>query len=87
MRKLIIVLAVAIACYTCTDVMVGHVTNAKQDGHVDWSTHHLEEPYTYINYGGLDCNEGDKVITMEIYSPTNLVDGIVFRKDIVLKGE
>ena len=71
--------------FELTDVMVGHVTNARQDGHVDWSTHTISEPFTYINYKGLDCYEGDRILTLELYSPANLEDGIVFRKDVVLK--
>ena len=71
--------------FELTDVMVGHVTNAKQDGHVDWAIHEVNEPFTYISYKGLDCYEGDRVLTLELYSPANLEDGIIYRKDIVLK--
>ena len=71
--------------FELTDIMIGHVTNARQDGHVDWSTHEVSEPFTYINYKGLDCYEGDRILTLELYSPANLEDGIVFRKDVVLK--
>ena len=71
--------------FELTDIMVGHVINARQDGHVDWSTHEISEPFTYISYKGLNCYEGDKVLTLELYSPANLEDGIVFRKDVVLK--
>ena len=52
--------------FACTDVMVGTVTNSRQDGHVD----------------GLDWEKGDKILTLESYSPANLVDGIVYRKDV-----
>ena len=71
--------------FELTDIMIGHVTNARQDGHVDWATHEVNEPFTYINYKGLDCYEGDRILTLELYSPANLEDGIVFRKDVVLK--
>lgn len=71
--------------FELTDIMIGHVTNAKQDGHVDWAIHEVNEPFTYINYNGLDCYEGDRVLTLELYSPANLEDGIIYRKDVVLK--
>lgn len=71
--------------FELTDVMIGHVTNAKQDGHVDWAIHEVSEPFTYISYKGLDCSKEDKVLTLEIYSPMNLEDGIIYRKDVVLK--
>ena len=68
--------------FACTDVMVGTVTNSRQDGHVDWGMHTVVEPFTYISYKGLDCQKGDKILTLEIYSPANLEDGIVFRRDV-----
>ena len=68
--------------FACTDVMVGTVTNSRLDGHVDWGMHTVVEPFTYISYAGLDCEKGDKILTLEIYSPANLEDGIVYRKDV-----
>lgn len=68
--------------FTCTDVMIGTVTNSRQDGHVDWNSHTVAEPFTYISYAGLDCQKGDKILTLEIYSPANLEDGILLRKDV-----
>ncbi len=68
--------------FACTDVMVGTVTNSRQDGHVDWAIHEVTEPFTYISYAGIDCQKGDKILTLEVYSPANLVDGIVYRKDV-----
>lgn len=72
----------AFLTFSCTDVMVGTVTSQNLDGHVDWSTHTLAEPFTYISYDGLDCQKGDRMLTIEVYSPVNLEDGICFRKDI-----
>ena len=88
MKKSIIAILSALTLFIgfeCTDVMVGHVTNGKLDGHVDWSSHELYEPFTYISYNGVNCYKGDKILTVEIYIPTNLEDGIVYRKDVVLK--
>jgi len=68
--------------FACTDVMVGTVTNSRQDGHVDWAIHEVTEPFTYISYAGIDCQKGDKILTLEIYSPANLEDGILIRKDV-----
>lgn len=73
---------VAFLTFACTDVMMGTVTNSRLDGHVDWSSHTIAEPFTYISYAGIDCQKGDKILTLEIYSPTNLEDGIVYRKDV-----
>ena len=86
MKKFIItVLIVLFVAFELTDVMVGHVTNIDMDGHVDWSSHTLCEPYTYINYNGLDCMKGDRILTLEVYSPLNMEDGIIFRKDMVIR--
>lgn len=68
--------------FACTDVMVGTVTNSRLDGHVDWGIHTVVEPFTYISYAGIDCQKGDRMLTIEVYSPVNLEDGICFRKDI-----
>ena len=86
MKKIIItVLIVLFVAFELTDVMVGTVTNMSRDGHVDWSSHTLCEPFTYINYNGIDCMKGDKILTLEVYSPLNVEDGIVFRRDMVIK--
>lgn len=86
MKKIIItVLIVLFVAFELTDVMVGTVTNMNRDGHVDWSSHTLCEPFTYINYNGIDCMKGDRILTLEVYSPLNMEDGIVFRRDMVIK--
>lgn len=72
----------AFMAFACTDIMVGTVTNSRLDGHVDWGMHTVTEPFTYISYAGLDCEKGDKILTLEIYSPANLEDGILLRKDV-----
>lgn len=86
MKKVIITVLIALfVAFELTDVMLGTVTNMNRDGHVDWSSHTLCEPFTYINYNGIDCIKGDRILTLEVYSPLNLEDGIVFRKDMVIK--
>lgn len=72
----------AFMAFACTDIMIGTVTNSRLDGHVDWGMHTVTEPFTYISYAGLDCQKGDKILTLEIYSPANLEDGILLRKDV-----
>ena len=84
MKKLLVVLAL-LCCFYCTEITKGTVVDELGNGHCDWCTHGVEEPFSYINYGRTGAEKGDEVVTLFLYEPWNRVDGIFFRYDVVIE--
>ena len=89
MRKIFAIVTAAmlgILTLSCVDVVKGTCLDYRCNGHCDWALHGVNEPYSYISYKGTGACPGDTVWTLEVYSPTNLVDGIVYRYDYVIEN-
>ena len=84
MKKILLVFAL-LSTFYCTDVVKGTVLNDMGDGHCDWAMHGVIEPFSYINYANTDGRIGEEMITFYVYEPWNTIDGIVYRKDVVLR--
>jgi len=62
-------------------VSYGICLNPDGDGHIEFCTDGVEEPYSYISYHGI-AEEGEKVITLDLLNPTNdYCDDCIFIAD------
>ena len=81
MRLIILAL---IWLFVRSDLSVGVCLDTEQNGLL----YNGEPYYNYISYYGTDASEGDMVLTYTLLNPLNdYCDDIVYRLDIVLKGE
>ena len=84
MKKILLVFALLSAFYCC-EITKGTVIDDLGNGHCDWCTRGVTEPFSYINYVNTDGRKGDEVISLFIYEPWNRVDGIIYRHDVVIE--
>lgn len=61
-------------------VTVGHCTDGAGNGHIDFSTDGIVEPYTYISYEGIAA-EDETVITLSLVNPIHGEDDFIFIAD------